>query len=100
MTFRLRGRDVDGESAIEIVRSLERDEKDYTSRGGPIRQYLMWSLDQLNWSVPPRDIDLSDRLDDETLALGYLVLLDEYGIGELKINSDRKEERDYEHSSG
>lgn len=92
MIFRFRGKDVDGESAIEIVRSLEREEKDYMSGGGPIRQYLMWSLNQLNGSVPPRDIDLSDRLDDETLALGYLLLLDEYGIGELKINSDRKEE--------
>lgn len=92
MIFRFRGKDVDGESAIEIVRSLEREEKDYMSRGGPVRQYLMWSLKQLNGSVPPRDIDLSDRLDDETLALDYLLLLDEYGIGELKINSDRKEE--------
>lgn len=92
MIFRFRGKDVDGESAIEIVRSLEREEKDYMSVGGPIRPYLMWSLNQLNGSVPPRDIDLSDRLDDETLALGYLLLLDEYGIGELKINSDRKEE--------
>jgi hypothetical protein len=92
MIFRLRGKEVDGESAIQIVRRLEQDEKDYTSCGGPIRQYLLWSLNQLIWSVPPRDVDLSDRLDDETLALGYLLLLDEYGIGELKMKSDRQAE--------
>lgn len=89
MIFRVRGKDVGGESASEIVRALEREEQEYTSCGGPIGQYLIWSLNQLNGSVPPRDVDLSDRLDDETLALGYLLLLDEYGIGELKINNDR-----------
>jgi hypothetical protein len=33
--------------------------------------------------VPPRDLDLSDRLEDEPLALGYLLLLDEYGVGKI-----------------
>jgi hypothetical protein len=88
MIFRVRGKTGGGESASEIVRALEREEHEYTCCGGPIRQYLMWSLNQLNGSVPLRDVDLSDRLDDETLALGYLLLLDECGIGELKINND------------
>ena len=64
------------------MRSLERDDKDYRSRGGPIRQYLNWSLNQLSGAVGPRDIDLSDRLEDETLALGYFLLLDEYGVAQ------------------
>ena len=83
MTFRLREKDVSGGSAIEVVRALERDDKEYHSCGGPIRQYLIWSLNRLNGSVPPRDLDLSDRLEDETLALGYLLLLDEYGVGKI-----------------
>ena len=83
MTFRLREKDVSGGSAIEVVRALEREEKEYHSCGGPIRQYLIWSLNRLNGSVPPRDLDLSDRLEDETLALGYLLLLDEYGVGKI-----------------
>jgi hypothetical protein len=91
MIFRLRGKTISGESATEIVRAMERAEKDYDSCGGPIREYLMWSLNQLNDSVPPRDIDLSDRLDDETLALGHLLLLDEYGIGELQITMTARE---------
>ena len=83
MIFRLRGKDVKGRSAIEVVRALERDDGEYHYCGGPIRQYLLWSLNRLNGSVPPRDLHLSDRLEDEPLALGYLLLLDEYGVGKI-----------------
>jgi hypothetical protein len=31
-------------------------------------------------------------LEDETLALGYLLLLDEYGVGEVVDPIDRQEE--------
>lgn len=93
MIFRFRGKEFKGLSWIDVVRSLERDDKEYRSCGGPIRQYLTWSLNQLRGTVPPRDIDLSDRLEDETLALGYLLLLDEYGVGEIvgPIDRTRKE---------
>ena len=83
MIFRFRGKEFKGVSWIDVVRSLERDDKEYRSSGGSIRQYLTWSLNKLRGSVGPRDIDLSDRLEDETLALGYLLLLDEYGVGEI-----------------
>ncbi len=83
MIFRVRGKDVSGRSAIEVVRALERDDSEYSNGGGPLRQYLIWSLSRLNGSVPPRDLDLSDRLEDEPLALGYLLLLDEYGVGKI-----------------
>ena len=83
MIFRVQGKDVSGESAIEVVRALERADSDYRHGGGPIRQYLRWSLNRMNGSVPPRDLDLSDRLQDEPLALGYLLLLDEYGVGKI-----------------
>ncbi len=82
MIFRLQGRDVCGKSAIEVVRALERDDREYCG-GGPIRRYLSWSLRRLNGRVPPRDLDLSDTLEDEPLALGYLLLLDEYGVGKI-----------------
>ena len=83
MTFRFRGKEFKGVSWIDVVRSLEREDKGYRSCGGSIRDYLSWSLDQLRGTVPARDIHLSDRLEDETLALGYLLLLDEYGVGEI-----------------
>ena len=83
MIFRFRGKDVKGRSALEVVRALERDDKEYLKCGGPIRQYLNWSLNQLRGSVPARDLELSHRLEDESLALAYLLLLDEYGVGEM-----------------
>ena len=83
LIFRIRGKAFRGRSAVEVVRALERDDSKYRFSGGPIRQYLIWSLDQLGGRIPPRDLAVSDRLDDETLALGFLVLLDECGVGEM-----------------
>ena len=83
LVFRTKGKDFRGKSAVEIVRALERDESRYRNGGGAIRQYLVWSLDQLGSTIPPRDHAVSDRLDDETLALGFLLLLVECGIGEM-----------------
>ena len=36
MIFRLRGKDVNGRSAIEVVRALERDNSEYCHGGGQI----------------------------------------------------------------
>lgn len=87
MIFRIKGISYKSRTAIELVRDLERDDKDYPSCGGALRQYLSWSLNHLSCSVPARDLDLSDRLEDETLALGYLLLLDENGVGEMVSES-------------
>ena len=83
MIFRLNEKEISGTSAINVVRALEREDKEYQHCGGSIREYLSWSLNQLGGTVPARDLDVSDRLEDEALALAYLVLLDEYGMGEL-----------------
>lgn len=82
MIFRMGKKEIAGTSAVSVVRALEREDEEYRHRGGPIRQYLTWSLKRLD-SVPPRDLDVSDRLEDEALALGYLLLLDEYGLGQV-----------------
>ena len=89
MVFRLGEKEFSGTSAVNVVRALERDDQGYPHCGGSIRQYLSWSLNQLGSSVPPRDIDVSDRLEDEALALGYLLLLDEYDLGELVGPTER-----------
>ncbi|HZI47754.1 MAG TPA: hypothetical protein VFD75_08140 [Pyrinomonadaceae bacterium] len=83
MIFRRREKEFSGTTAVDIVRALERDDKEYQQCGGSIRQYLSWSLNQSGSRVSSRDLDVSDRLEDEALALGYLLLLDEYGMGEL-----------------
>ena len=88
MIFWLNEKEVRGTSAVNVVRALERKDKEYRHRGGPIRQYLIWSLNRLGGSVPARDLDPSDRLEDEALALHYLLLLDEYGVGKMIATTD------------
>ena len=83
MIFRRREKEFKGTSAVDVIRALERDDQQYQHCGGTIRQYLSWSLEGLGDRVPPRDLDLSDRLEDEALALDYLLLLDEYGVGTM-----------------
>ena len=83
--FQAGGKSYRGESAVEIVRSLERAAADYPYRGQSIRQFRRWALDRLRDSVHPRELDMSDSLGDEELALNYLCLCDEYGAGELLL---------------
>jgi hypothetical protein len=85
LTFQFRGKNYRGTSALDIVRSMERDTEHYPYRGHSIRQFLLWSLERLGNRLPPRDLDLSDRLEDDALALSYLYLRDEYGAGKLTI---------------
>ena len=91
MIFLVEGKYYRGESAVEIVRALEQDAMDYPHRGRPIRQFMLWSFDQLGDRVPPRELALSDGLEDEALALSYLCLRDEYDAGELLV--DRPDSR-------
>jgi hypothetical protein len=72
-----------GESAVEILRKIESDSKEYLRNGASIRDFLAWSLEGLGDRVPIRELLLTDSLSDETLALSYLCLLDQYGLGEL-----------------
>lgn len=83
LTFSFNEKIYDGASAMEIVRAIEADADNYPHRGSSIRQFLVWSLQNLCDRLPPRDLDLSDRLDDNELALNYLYLRDEYGAGSL-----------------
>lgn len=86
MVFKTEEKNYCGASALEIVRALERDTRNYPHRGQSLRQFLSWSLGRLKNFIPPREMDLSDRMEDEALALNYLYLRDEYGAGSLLIN--------------
>ena len=88
LTFQFKGKQYRGASALDVVRAMESDAKDYPHRGRSVQQFLQWSLEHLDHRHPPRDLDLSDRLDDEALAMSYLYLRDEYGAGRLSVNGD------------
>lgn len=83
MLFKFGDKEYDGESALEIVNALKRDTVGGQSDSLTLREFLRQSFASLSEHIHLRELDVSERLDDETLALGYLYLCDEYGAGEL-----------------
>jgi hypothetical protein len=88
--FRVDGKEYRGSSALEIVQALKDEAGRGDGRVPQLRQFLLDSLEQLRDCIPLRELDVSDRLSDETLALNYLYLRDEFGAGELSEMSDRR----------
>ena len=83
MVFRAGGREYRGASALEIVQALRREAAAGDGAYQNLREFLRDSLKQLSDRIPLRELDVSDRLDEEMLALSYLYLRDEFGAGEL-----------------
>ena len=83
IVFRIQDKEYRSATGVGVVLALESDAEGYADRGRPIRHFLHWSLERLGDRIPPRDLDLSDRVDDETLALTYLFLCDEYDVGKV-----------------
>ena len=90
MVFRAGGREYRGASALEIVQALRREATGGDGEGRPLREFLRDSLEQLRDRIPLRELDVSDRLDEEMLALSYLYLRDEFGAGELSAVPGRQ----------
>jgi hypothetical protein len=78
------GKEYRGASAVEIVDALKRDAFGDGHEEVSLRQFLAASLARFSDRIPLRELDVSDRLDEETLALSYLCLRDEFGLGELR----------------
>ena len=83
MVFRAGDREYRGKSALEIVETLRREAAGGDGAGQTLREFLLDSLERLGDRIPLREQDVSDRLDEEMLALSYLYLRDEFGAGEL-----------------
>ena len=90
MVFRAGEKEYRGSSALEIVQALKREAAAKGAAAQPVRQFLLESLEQLSDRIPLREIDVSDRLSDEMLALSYLYLRDEFGAGELRDAPNRQ----------
>lgn len=83
MLFRIGEKEYFGESAMDIVHALQLDLLGEQRQQLSLREFLRWSMSQLRNRIPLRELDISDKLNNETLALNYLYLRDEYGAGEL-----------------
>src|SRR5688572_32960985 len=90
MVFRAGEKEYRGSSALEIVQALKQEAAPTGGADRPVRQFLLESLEQLGDRIPLREIDVSDRLSDEMLALSYLYLRDEFGAGELMDAPNRE----------
>lgn len=85
MRFIYEDREYAGETAVEIVRGMERDIKLCSEERFSVRKFVSNSLARLSDRIHQRELDTSDHLSDETLALSYLCLLDEYAVGRLDV---------------
>lgn len=83
MTFRVGKKEYWGASAREIVEALQADMLGERRQRLSLRDFLLWSLSQLGDRIPLRELDVSDKLSDEMVALNYLYLREDYGLGEL-----------------
>ena len=83
MLFKVGERVYLGETALEIVNALKVEALNGGSDSVNLHEFLRWSFASLSEQIPLRELDVSERLDDEMLALSYLYLRDEYGVGEL-----------------
>ncbi len=84
MIFRFADKEYRGASAVEIVQQLARDARGFAASGGnAFNEFLKWSTKQFGDQLPPREMEISDRLNDEALARNYLLMRDEYQLGEL-----------------
>lgn len=83
MVFICNGKEYAGTTSVEVVREMERGADAYPHRGGTLRAFLRWSLAGLADRIHMRELDIGAHLTDETLALSYLCLLDQNGIGRL-----------------
>ena len=84
MNFRVEKKQYSGNSAVEIIKALQRDMMGERSQRLSFRQFLLWSLAQLENQIPSRELDVSDKLSDEVVALNYLYLRDDYGAGRFQ----------------
>ena len=81
MLFITETRQFKGDTAVEIVRKMERDSVEYGGKGGIIREFLIWSLERMANEIPQRELDVSPDLDDETNAYNFLCLMDNFHLG-------------------
>jgi hypothetical protein len=84
MNFRVGKKQYSGNSAVEIIKALQEDVLRDRSQRLSLRQFLLWSLAQLDNQIPTRELDISDKLSDEVVALNYLYLRDDYGAGRFQ----------------
>ena len=81
IAFESAGRSYVRESAADIVRARAGE----TGETGEVRTLVRRALARLSDSVPPRELAIGRRLSDEAVAFNFLCVLDERGLGRLRV---------------
>lgn len=84
MRFIYEGKAYEGATATEVLREIERDFKVCSGQVFSVRAFVNRSLARLSDRIHQRELETSDHLSEEMLALSYLCLLDEYAVGRLE----------------
>lgn len=87
MIFVYEGKEYKGATAIEIVRGMEQDVKLCRDGRFTVRKFIGNSLARMADRIHLRELDAGAHLPDEALAFSYLCLLDEYGVGRLRLTA-------------
>ena len=69
MLFRTGEKEYSGESAVDIVHTLQTDMLGGHGQQLSLREFLLWSMSRLRDRIPLRELDVSDKLSNETLAI-------------------------------
>ena len=91
MRFLYESKEYEGRSAVEILREINQDVKLCADPCFSVKAFVRRSLASMADRIHQRELDASDHLSEETLAMNYLCLLDEYGIGRLDIPTPSNE---------
>lgn len=93
MRFLYESKQYEGRSAVEILREMEKDVKLCADYCFSVKAFVRRSLAGMADRIHQRELDAGDHLSEETLAMNYLCLLDEYGIGRFDILTPGDEAR-------
>lgn len=85
MRFLYQGKEYEGATAVVILREIDRDTGVCSDQCFSVKAFVSRSLTSLADRIHQRELDASEHLSDETLALSYLCLLDEYSVGKLNL---------------
>jgi hypothetical protein len=85
MRFFYESKEYEGGSAVDILRAMEKDLGLCADQRFSVKAFVGRSLAGMADRIHQRELDAGDHLSEETLAMNYLCLLDEYGIGRLEI---------------
>ena len=94
MTLQCLDRRYEGDTAVDIVLALAKDAVLVEGEPVEVRSYVEAAIERLEDLVHRRELATAWQLSDEAVAFNFLCLLDEYGLGRLRVTKMALREED------